>query len=282
MKENIVLRWTVSAIAILVLVIGGYSVYANMAEPKKNEHGHEMSNTEPKTKGTNNQKDEHAGHVGEESPSTQGEISPVVYYEDNLIHIVLKDKEGNAVKNLAVNHEKLMHLIIVNEDLKEYYHIHPEKKDDGVFTVKHKLSDGNYKAFVDIKPTGKKYMVEPILFKVGEGDGHGSHEPLKPDTNFTKTVNNYTVTMNPQTFKPNEEIILEYDLKDGKPEPYLGALGHVVILDAKGEKYVHVHPVSQNDTKFATKFDKLGVYKVWSEFKINGKVHVFPYVVNVK
>lgn len=283
MKENIVLRWTLSAVVILVLVIGGYSVYASIAEPKESEHaGHEIDNQDQSTKEADKENDAHGDHGSSENAvSTESEVIPTVHYENKLIHIELKDKEGAPVNDLEVNHEKLMHFIVVNEDLQEYYHLHPEQKENGVFTVKHELANGSYKSFIDIKPKRKEYMVQPIPIEVDTVGAHSEHKSLEPDTEFTKTVNNYTVTMSPNSFKDNEEIVLDFDLKEAKPEPYLGALGHVVILDEKGDKYVHVHPESENDTKFATEFDQPGIYKIWGEFKVNGKVYVFPFVIEV-
>jgi hypothetical protein len=287
MKNNIVLRWTLSAVLILVIVIGSYSVYAKYAEPSTSEHaGHdgEQKTTESSDTKENEKQDDGHGEHGESqgSVSKNSDVTPTLHYENNLIHIELKDKQGNPVEELEINHEKLMHLIIVNDDLQQYYHLHPENKGNGVFTIQHELKDGRYKAFIDIKPKDKNYAVQPLSFEAGNGDAHGGHERLKPDTTFTKTVNGHTVTMSADTFKANEEIVLDFDLKNVKPEPYLGALGHVVILDEGGDKYVHVHPLSETDTKFATKFDQPGIYKIWGEFKINGKVNVYPFVVEVK
>jgi hypothetical protein len=283
MKDNIVLRWTLSAVVILVIVIGGYSVYASLAEPAESEHaGHEMSE-ETEDLVTANEEDGHGNHGTDENmESSKTEIVPSIHYENKLIHIELKDKEGNPEDNLEVNHEKIMHLIIVSDDLQQYYHLHPEKQKKGVFTVSHELAEGNYKAFIDIKPRDKAYAVEPLPIEVGKAEDHRDHAELKPDSNFTKTVNGLTVSMSPTEFKTNEETVLDFDLDGVKPDPYLGALGHVVILDEKGNKYVHVHPASETQTKFATKFGQPGLYKIWGEFKVNGKVNVFPFVVEVK
>ncbi|WNB92934.1 hypothetical protein [Bacillus sp. NEB1478] len=285
MRNNIVLRWTLSAVVILLIVMGSYLGYASIAGPttvEHEDHGKSSNSAGPEEK----QNDEHGGH-GEhryDNTSSESDVIPTVHYEDDTIHIELKDKAGNAVdgEELEVNHEKIMHLIIVSDEQKQYFHLHPEKKGKGAFTVQHNLSEGSYKAFIDIKPKDKNYEVKPLPIKVGAGETHGEHVSLKPDTEFTKTVDDYTVTMTPETFKSNEEIVLDFDLKEIKPEPYLGALGHVVILDESGDKYVHVHPASETDTRFATKFGKPGIYKIWAEFKMNGKVHVFPFVVDVK
>jgi hypothetical protein len=43
-----------------------------------------------------------------------------------------------------------------------------------------------------------------------------------------------------------------------------------------------VHPTSEEKTLFETKFDKPGIYKVWGEFKFDGKVGSYPFVIEVK
>ncbi|MFS0812849.1 hypothetical protein [Peribacillus phoenicis] len=53
-------------------------------------------------------------------------------------------------------------------------------------------------------------------------------------------------------------------------------------MDDKGEKFVHVHPTSEEKTLFETKFDKPGIYKVWGEFKFHDKVNSYPFVIEVK
>lgn len=62
----------------------------------------------------------------------------------------LKNREGNPVHDLEINLEKLLLLIIVDDRLQTYYHLHPEETRDGEFKAKAKLPDGLYKAFLGI------------------------------------------------------------------------------------------------------------------------------------
>ena len=47
----------------------------------------------------------------------------------------VKNSSGEIIKDFDIVHEKLIHLIVVSEDLKEFYHIHPEQQTDGSFKV---------------------------------------------------------------------------------------------------------------------------------------------------
>ncbi|HZG74860.1 MAG TPA: hypothetical protein VEZ72_03290, partial [Paenibacillus sp.] len=69
-------------------------------------------------------------------------------------------------------------------------------------------------------------------------------------------------------------------------EPYLGAIGHVVVLSEDGERYVHVHAEADQgsgpDAMFETTFQKAGLYKIWGQFQHRGDVFTVSYVVEVQ
>ncbi|MGG0412161.1 hypothetical protein [Peribacillus simplex] len=288
MKQKNMLTWAMSAIVYLGLVIGGYSIYASLnsnndhsdthaANEEKesiNEQSHNDNHTSKKSDGKDSGHSDHKAH-------SESEVVTNVKYEEGLITIDVKDKNQNS-PNLEISHEKIMHLIIVSADLEDYYHLHPEEKGNGVYTLKFDLPENSYKAFVDIKPKNLAYQVSPIGLQVGKSHSEHKENPLKIDPNLTKTINEKTVELTTTELGINKTVTLSFDTKGITPEPYLGALGHVVILDDKGEKFVHVHPTSEEKTLFETKFDKPGIYKVWGEFKFDGKVNSYPFVIEVK
>ncbi|MEC2074507.1 hypothetical protein [Metabacillus fastidiosus] len=269
--------WAGSAIVYLCVVIASYSVYASI-NPKSDEDDNHTTTGQ----GEENMNHQHSHHKHENhGENIASEVTPKVSYTNGEITIELKDK-NNHVPELEVSHEKYMHFIVVSSDLKDYYHLHPEKKGEGVYQTKVSLAGNSYKAFVDIKPKGLQYSVKPIEFHVGEGHHEHDDNSLVADTDFTKTINGQTVELTTQRFEVNKEITFNFDVKDTKPDPYLGALGHVVILDEDGEKYIHVHPVADDKTVFETQFDKPGIYKLWAEFKFEEQVNAYPFVIEVK
>ncbi|MET4566729.1 hypothetical protein [Bacillus subtilis] len=274
MKQGILI-WAVSAIVYLGLVIAGYSLYATV-NPKTNEQTKHADHDQEKM-------DNQEGHQAHEDHSTNkaSDVTPKVSYANGEITIELKDKNKH-VPELEVSYEKQMHLIVVSSDLKKYYHLHPEKKNNGLYSLKHNLPDNAYKIFVDIKPKGLNYTVNPIKLNVGKIHQKHNRNDLDMDLELTKTINGQTVELISQSFEANKEITLNFNVKDAKPDPYLGALGHVVILDEDGEKYIHVHPVADDKTVFKTQFNKPGVYKIWAEFKFGERVNVYPFVIEVK
>ncbi|MED4754531.1 hypothetical protein [Brevibacillus choshinensis] len=74
-------------------------------------------------------------------------------------------------------------------------------------------------------------------------------------------------------------MTVTFDLDKTNLTPYLGALGHVVILNESAQQYLHVHPAHQEEPIFETQFEQPGLYKIWAEFKQNGKVREFPLIV---
>lgn len=170
----------------------------------------------------------------------------------------------------------------MSEDLSDYHHFHPEAKGDGTFFKNIDLPNGNYKVFVDISPEGLDYTVEPIQISVGGTHIESQENNLIADTNFTKTIHGQSVELTSNPIEANKEVTFSFDVKDAKPEPYLGALGHVVITDEKGEKFIHVHPLSDHETVFSTQFDEQGMYKMWAEFKVDGEIIAYPFVFEVQ
>lgn len=270
MKPKTVLYWTLSAVLYLGIVIGGYSIYASASTSSDT---HEM--------------DEISGHSDindhEHSPNGTGAVSEVnvdVGYQDHVITIDLKDV-NNRAPQLEISHEKVMHLIVVSADLEDYYHLHPADQGNGVFTQEADLKDNLYKVFVDISPKDVAYQVSPVELHVGERTALHEGNQLQADTLMEKTINDKTVELRIDSLAANHPTTLTFVSKDGTPDPYLGALGHVVILDEEGEQFIHVHPASDDATVFNTQFNQPGTYKLWAEFKFGDQVNAYPFVIQV-
>jgi hypothetical protein len=297
-------KWAITAVVYLLIVTGGYYAYASFTgadlkeanhatmeeqhntgsentENNKDEHGE--SHTEHEENSGNSEEEDHGdSHSEHEGTARSSEVLPVITEENGNIVITLKSQNGDAVSDLEVNHEKLMHLIVVSTDLGVYKHLHPVSDQPGIFKVEHGLEDGEYKLFVDIKPKNLSYEVQPIELMIGSSSEGHNHGALSLDKELMKQVDDHKVSLQPTSLSANEEIQLNFDLHGESPEQYLGALGHVVILDEKAQNYIHVHPLEGVKPVFQTKFTKPGIYKIWSEFQFDGEVFVFPFVVEIK
>lgn len=220
-------------------------------------------------------------HHGQHESNKDNEIYVDVTYEDGKLSIQLTNQSGDAPV-LDTTHEKIMHLVVISSDLNTYYHLHPEAKGNGTYVQTIDLATGEYKIFVDVNPKGLHYTVKPIGIIVGESSADDDKHKLVADTNFTKTIEGHTVELMTDPIEVNKEVTFRFDVKDAKPEPYLGALGHVIITNESVHTFIHVHPLKENDTVFVAEFNEPGLYKMWAEFKTNGQVIAYPFVLDVQ
>jgi hypothetical protein len=236
----------------------------------------------------------------------------------------IKDPRGMQVKEVEIVHEMPLHLLMVSKDLSWYAHEHPVFQPDGTFTMAWTFpAGGEYTLFHDFTPKEVGMQVVPVTLKV-EGAAKPP-VPLAPDANKPKTVEGYTVTLNTGgPVKTGGATTMSYTIaKDGKPvsdlTPYLGAMGHLVIISQDLKSFVHSHPHEAHNghaaggghdekgehghkgemdahspaaptnnarkggpkVDFEAHFDKPGLYKGWAQFQHMGKVLTVPFTFEV-
>ncbi|WP_066308784.1 hypothetical protein [Bacillus sp. FJAT-29814] len=211
--------------------------------------------------------------------------------DGSTIKLKIVQDDGKPIEKFDINHEKLLHLIIVSKDLSYFNHIHPEYKGAGLFEITNDFpSGGEYKLIADFKPADGGAMTKMEWVKV---KGKQSETvPLVVDETLEKTMDGKKVTLKTEALGASKELTLKFTLLDaisGQPitdlEPYLGSIGHVVVMSEDGERYLHVHAVdgqgSGPEALFETNFPKSGVYKIWAQFQRDGEVFTVSYVVKV-
>ncbi|GAA3413197.1 hypothetical protein GCM10020370_68480 [Paenibacillus hodogayensis] len=135
---------------------------------------------------------------------------------------------------------------------------------------------GDYKVFADFIPTGGANTTLSEWVKV-EGK-EGKHAAIAVDTKLVKEVDGKEIELIMSAAKPKEDVTLTFNIRDAKTkkgidnlQPYLGAVGHVVILSEDANQYLHVHPIDEKatgpDAKFATSFPQSGTHKIWGQFQ---------------
>lgn len=241
--------------------------------------------------------------------------------QDVSLSFSVKDKDGKPFDKLKVVHEKLIHLLVVSDDLAFFDHVHPEKLTDGGFKLNYKFPAGGvYKLYADFTPENSTQIVN--VFDVPVGGEKRAKTPLVADKEFTKTVDGLTFTMKAsEDLKAAKGITLNFFVKDanGKTvtdlQPYLGAMAHFVIISEDTTKFLHAHAMegkmtetkgtgghsdhndNQGDMKMDmktdtgnsetpavmahTEFPTAGLYKLWGQFQRNGKVITVPFVLNI-
>jgi hypothetical protein len=212
-------------------------------------------------------------------------------------------------------HTKLLHLIIVSEDLTVFMHVHPELGADGRFTLDSVTlpKPGNYVLFADFTPTGDKQQVIRLTLATKDAQSAPAKLELSPRE---VTVGPLKIALDvPDTLSAATESMITFhvsDAKTGEPvntlDAYLGAAGHLVIIDSAAEVYLHTHPADEMadmgsssggsmggmsmeataeaqsygpDITFHTEFPSPGRYAMWLQVQYQGEVYTAPFVVDV-
>jgi hypothetical protein len=229
---------------------------------------------------------------------------------------VLNPRTGQQVKDFNLLHNKLFHLFIISQDLVEFQHIHPRQESDGKFVVETTLTrGGNYKVYSDFHPaegvpqvlqsnirtagysndlfaSGAKILTDASLVKMVEGQHitreNAANIGVEFDSLKRKDLNPLKIELRlePQEIIAGKPVLLTYQLfdsKTGQPvsdlSPYLGAMGHTLILSEDQTDYVHTHPEQEPfdpdnpaslfggpQVKFEALFPRPGKYRIWTQF----------------
>ncbi len=284
-------------IAIIIIIIIAYGQITikktdEGMQVDKNEEVKEQNVVSVSTTSLDNKEVEHIG--GEEHGAELAGTRIVLQNLNNLKlgEVILSFKlygiDAHEFKSndLEISSEKLMHLILVRDDMQYYQHLHPEFVDDR-WVVKTQISQqGNYEMYVDINPKEEKPTVLRVPLVIGGNTEKRSFPSVSDD--LSTMVDDISVSLDPSVLtKTNEKVILKFKLtKNNQPinkiGTYLGALGHVVILQhGKPNHFSHAHPLNGSTLKdgfveFETEFNSKGMYTVYAEFNIDDKIKIFP------
>lgn len=200
-----------------------------------------------------------------------------------------EDESNNTVVvQLQETHGKLIHVILVNEELTWFDHIHAEPDGTGAHKVNKTFPvAGKYLVYADYKSTIGGAQTDRLELHV-EGDrnisSHHQHQAkIKTETD------GYTLAipdgMSLKTGSVSLPIVLE---KDGKKvqraeiEDYLGAVAHIILINQDNKEFIHIHPVSSDISPIHAHADitKPGLYRMWAQFQTDGKVHTADFTLD--
>jgi hypothetical protein len=205
--------------------------------------------------------------------------------------IDIKSKSGQDIDKFETFQTKLMHLIVVSDDLQTFSHIHPIYKQKGRFEVQANFPQGgNYTLVSDYKPAGQAEQISLMQVKVA---GKPASTP-KLDFTKTKSISDTKIQLTADNLKAGKETMLVFKMQqaNGQPvkdlQPYLGERGHLVIMNNSSPltraDYIHAHAAQHGnggEVHFVTTFPKAGKYKMWGQFNRNGKIVTADFWVDV-
>lgn len=191
---------------------------------------------------------------------------------------------------MEISHEMKVHLMVVNENLTWFKHIHPEEKKTGLFTVTTIFPfAGKFILFSDFKPQNGSQNIDKKELTV---QGKTKSESLEFIPKTVSNVDGYKLILeNADHLDSGHSQSLKFSLeKDGKKlsesdlEQYLGASAHIAMIGVKDKNLIHVHPTSNNEYPIYAEahIKNSGKYRVWVEFQTHGKVHLADFSIEVK
>lgn len=201
------------------------------------------------------------------------------------------NSSGVPVTQYTESHEKLLHLIVVRNDLADFQHVHPVLDANGTWRVPVNLSRaGDYRVFADFTPADGPALTLGANVHVA---GRYDPQPL-PAVAAATEVDGYTVTLS-GTPEVNESSMLTLTVgRSGKPvtdlQPYLGAYGHLVALRGSDLAYLHAHPMGEPgdgvtpagpEISFHTTFPSSGDYRLFLDFRHQGAVRTAEFTVSI-
>jgi len=274
----------------------------------------------------------HHSHQMHEQASAPAVPEPVVDMEtvpaeitagsQATIMFLLRDDKNKPIKDLVITHDRLIHVVIISEDLSVFGHIHAEDigpittemRESARFPVRYTFPKaGKYNIAVDFAYGGRGYS-ELLDLEVGGSPAMGS---VQKDLSHEKDFNGYLVklTISPETPVAGKETTLRYTFtKNGRPvadiEPYLSAAMHLAVINEGVQHYfIHAHgdrPGAMQHrgheghmalhmghsvpagAKFGPEieanvvFPVRGTYKIFSEIQHDGKVRLIEFMVEVR
>jgi hypothetical protein len=193
------------------------------------------------------------------------------------------DQRGATVRDFDVEHTKRMHLIVARRDLTGFQHLHPEQAPDGSWVTDVRLpAAGSYRLFADFSHDGEAQTLATDL----RVDGPARLKPLPPARVAAVSDGGYDVRLHAGGARPGRRADLRFTItKDGAPvriEPYLGAGGHLVVLREGDLAFLHVHPNAEGGgVRFAATFPTAGRYRLFLQFRVEGRVQTVGFTQEV-
>ena len=190
--------------------------------------------------------------------------------------------DGSPVTAFDVLHERRMHLIVLSRDLVDYVHLHPTIDSDGLWRVDvPALAPGSHRVYVDFQPSGADRITLGTDVQV-PGPVPAVAVPIVSPTD---NVDGYQVVVSgvPNVGSSTIEFEVSRNGETIKPDPYLGATGHLVVIRTGDLGYLHVHPTNSTGAavRFAAEFPTPGTYRLFFDFSNDNAVHTASFTIEV-
>lgn len=263
------------------------------SDQETDEGGHETSGSEH-VDGSHSGHGEDASSLGLGLAQDSYQLTEVTVPEatdaEGELSLVVSGPDGNPVTDFGIDHEQEMHLITVRADGQHFAHVHPERDEEGTWSIPWEWeAAGTYRVFADFVPEETdEGMTLSTTVQVG-----GDYDPVAAEPATETAVGGFEVAVTGDLVAGEASALTMTITRDGEPvttlEPYLGAFGHLVALRDGDLAYLHVHPhgdapeLGENsgpEIVFEATAPTEGRYLLFLDFKVDGEVHTAPLVID--
>jgi hypothetical protein len=183
-----------------------------------------------------------------------------------------------------------MHLFVVRDDLTHFAHEHPEPAGPGAFRLRYRFpAPGRYRIFVNFAPRnfGTQTLAAPIAVAGLAGRPAVPRAPALSTPVLAAEASGIRVQLElPDEGLPTgKTVTVTAILTDSKRrpvrdlQPWLGALGHLLLIHQDCETFAHAHPDERERSAgadgripFLVRLPQAGLYRAWLQFRRGGKV----------
>lgn len=205
------------------------------------------------------------------------------------VHLATSAGKPVTAESLLVVHTQKLHLLVVDETLDEYHHLHPTATDEpGVFAFEFTPRNGGlYRLFGDFTPraTGRGLYAGADLVVQRDASVMGGTPSVEPRlTRIDETEGIvFELFADVEEIRINEpaDLTLRVARADGEPvalDEIMGAKAHMVGFDVTRSGFAHLHPAESvqvtegaaEDLGFTLLLTDPGYYRLWAQVKIDG------------
>lgn len=220
---------------------------------------------------------------------------------EKLVTFSLKNQathEAVIPDDLQEVHTKKLHLLIINDALDDYHHIHPDptaNPGDYSFTFTPKPNSA-YRMWLDVTP---KSTNQQTLIMIDLIDNPHPAKPVeKIALKSTVYPYNFSLSFDQPVLKAGQAAIGKIMVRDSKQrpvktlEPVMGTFAHIVAFSSDFKTVSHAHPMGSEPKSLQERGGPIlefhfepthpGFVKLYAQIKINGQDVFVPFGFFVK
>ncbi|WP_338151680.1 hypothetical protein [Legionella norrlandica] len=221
----------------------------------------------------------------QEKPSMRLSVEKITDVGDSkrvLVKLVrIQNNKPVQLQDLSLVHTKKIHMLIIDDGLSDYSHVHPKPTDTpGIyqFMWNPKKIGSNYRIWADLVPLDTKrqeYLVTDLI------TAKNTNERITPNQSMQAIVDGYQFKL---SFASNRlehgkaamgKLIISNS--QGKPvhdlEPVMGAFAHIVGFYSDFKTIVHIHLWEKSLHNL-----QIGAVRSWNSIFLQKKLELLNYL----